>query len=99
MGVEKLLLSRMLIPGTNRRIHTVDRHLGMAVAGLSADGRQLVNRAREEAQSYKGNYGDIVPPQILADRMSQFIHYYTLYGSVRPFGASVLLAGFDQKCV
>jgi 20S proteasome subunit alpha 7 len=66
------------------------------MAGLVADGRQLVNRAREEALSYKKNYGSVIPPQILADRMGQFVHYYTLYGSVRPFGASILLAGYDQ---
>ena len=38
---------------------------------------------------------DIVPPQILADRLSQFMHYFTLYGSVRPFGSAILLAGYD----
>lgn len=65
------------------------------MAGLLPDGRQLVNRGREEAKTYKSNYGDRIPPQTLADRMSQFVHYYTLYGSVRPFGAAVLLAGYD----
>lgn len=95
MGVEKLLLSKMLVKGTNKRIHTIDRHLGMAIAGLVADGRQLVNRAREEAAGYKKNYGDIIPPEMLADRMAQFVHYYTLYGSIRPFGTSILLAGYD----
>lgn len=30
--------------------------------GLSADGRQIVNRAREEAENYKENYGSNIPP-------------------------------------
>ena len=30
----------------------------MVVAGLVADGRQLVNRAREEATNYKNSYGE-----------------------------------------
>lgn len=29
LAVEKLLVSKMLVPGTNRRIHTVDRHCGL----------------------------------------------------------------------
>ncbi len=96
LGVEKILLSRMLVAGTNKRIHSIDRHVGMAMSGLTADGRQLVNRAREECSSYKKNYGGTIPPRMLADRMSQYVHYYTLYGSIRPFGASIILAGFDQ---
>ena len=26
MGVEKLLNNKMLVPGSNRRIHTIDKH-------------------------------------------------------------------------
>ncbi|RLN95929.1 hypothetical protein BBJ28_00014038 [Nothophytophthora sp. Chile5] len=95
MGVEKTLLSKMLVPGTHRRIYGIDRHVGLSMAGLVADGRQLVNRAREEALSYKKNYGSSIPPHLLAERMGQFVHYYTLYGSIRPFGTAVMLAGYD----
>jgi 20S proteasome subunit alpha 7 len=66
-----------------------------SMAGLVADGRQLVNRAREEALGYKKNYGGPIPPHVLADRMGQFVHYYTLYGSIRPFGTAIMLAGYD----
>jgi 20S proteasome subunit alpha 7 len=32
---------------------------------------------------------------VLADRMAQFVHYYTLHGSVRPFGNATIIAGYD----
>ncbi|RLN52820.1 hypothetical protein BBJ29_000770 [Phytophthora kernoviae] len=96
MGVEKTLLSKMLVPGTHRRIYAIDRHIGLSMAGLVADGRQLVNRAREEALNYKKNYGCSIPPHLLSERMGQFVHYYTLYGSIRPFGTAIMLAGYDQ---
>lgn len=96
MGVEKTLLSKMLVPGTHRRIYAIDRHVGLSMAGLVADGRQLVNRAREEALNYRKNYGCSIPPHLLAERMGQFVHYYTLYGSIRPFGTAIMLAGYDQ---
>ncbi|KAG8367774.1 hypothetical protein BUALT_Bualt16G0107700 [Buddleja alternifolia] len=53
MGVEKLIASKMMLPGSNRRIHSVHRHSGMAVAGLAADGRQIVTRAKSEATNYE----------------------------------------------
>ena len=52
MGVEKQQLSSMMVPGSNRRIFTVDTHSGIAVSGLMADARQVVTYAREEAAAY-----------------------------------------------
>ncbi|KAF1790933.1 Nucleophile aminohydrolase [Phytophthora cactorum] len=51
---------------------------------------------RHEALNYKKNYGCSIPPHLLAERMGQFVHYYTLYGSIRPFGTAIMLAGYDQ---
>ena len=34
--------------------------------------------------------------QVLADRLSMYMHAYTLYSFVRPFGCSILLAGYDK---
>jgi 20S proteasome subunit alpha 7 len=97
LAAEKLLVSKMLVPGTNRRIHTVDRHCGLASSGLVADGRQLVNRGRAEATSYREFYGIDIPGKILCDRLSQFVQLHTLYGSVRPFGTSIILGCVDKN--
>ena len=34
--------------------------------------------------------------QVLADRVSMYMHAYTLYSFVRPFGCSILLASYDK---
>jgi 20S proteasome subunit alpha 7 len=96
-AVEKFLLSKMLVPGTIKRIFPVHRHAGMAVAGLLADSRQIVQRARSEASQYQNAYADEVPPEILAERLGLFVHAYTLYWSIRPFGCSVLLGCVDEQ--
>ncbi|CAI5515572.1 unnamed protein product [Closterium sp. Naga37s-1] len=96
MGVEKLLVSKMQVQGSNRRIHIVDKHAGIAVAGLVADGRQVVNRARNEAVNYKSFFAHMIPLKVLADRMASYAHYFTLYWWTRPLGSSVLLAGYDR---
>merc|ERR1711907_891016 len=40
-AVEKMVRSKMLVEGSNRRIFAVSNHVGMCSAGLSADARQL----------------------------------------------------------
>mmetsp|Transcript_35559 Transcript_35559/g.70674 ORF Transcript_35559/g.70674 Transcript_35559/m.70674 type:complete len:255 (-) Transcript_35559:261-1025(-) len=95
-AAEKFLVSKMLVPGTIKRIMPVTRNAGMAAAGFLADSRQLVNRARSEAHQYSSTYGEEMPPEVLAERLGLFVHTYTLYGSVRPFGCAVLLGCVDK---
>ncbi|KAJ3181806.1 hypothetical protein HDU87_000825 [Geranomyces variabilis] len=96
LAVEKLVQSKLLVPGSNKRIATADRHIGIATAGLLADTRHLVNRAREEAQSYRDLYRAPIPAKMIADRLGQYVQAYTLYSSVRPFGVSTILATVDK---
>merc|ERR1711939_517536 len=47
IAVEKLVSSKLLAPGANKRIASVDHHAGVASAGLLADGRHIAKRGRE----------------------------------------------------
>jgi hypothetical protein len=67
------------------------------VAGFVPDARQLVSRARDEARAYRQNYGEPALPRVLAEHMGGFVHLHTVYWYLRPFGASILLAGFDAE--
>ena len=62
---EKLLTNKLLVPGENNRIQTVDDHVGFVAAGLSADSRHLASRAREEAENYKDVYRSPIPGNVL----------------------------------
>ncbi|KAH9049020.1 20S proteasome subunit [Lactarius hengduanensis] len=96
LAVEKLVHSKLLVPGANRRIQTIDRHIGLASSGLLADGRHLSNRARDEAASFRDNYNEPAPLKALADRLGLYAQVYTLYSSVRPFGCSTIIGGIDK---
>ena len=96
LAVEKLLMSKLLVPGSNRRLQTVDKFSGMAFTGLVADGRQLVNRARAECSSFSELYDYHIPPDVLCNRLSEYVHYFTLHGSLRPFGSACILASYDE---
>jgi len=97
MGVEKLVISKMLEPGSSKRIMGIDRHSGSCFAGLSADARHLVNRARTEAKNYKNFYHEQIPAKVLCDRLSGYFQAYTLYGHLRPFGVSMILGTWDSN--
>lgn len=62
-----------------------------------ADGRQLLNRARAESRAFRKNFGEAVSTQMLSSRMGQFVHLHTCYGHLRPFGAAMMVAGWDPR--
>ena len=96
LAVEKLVHSKLLVPNANRRIQTIDRHIGLATAGLLADGRHLANRAREEALNHRETFRVQPPLKIVVDRLGGYTQAYTLYSSVRPFGVSSILGAMDK---
>lgn len=63
-GVENQVQSKLMVPGTNRRIHNVDRHAALTSAGLLADGRHLASRARDEASNFVDVYKQQVPIKV-----------------------------------
>ncbi|KAA8897202.1 nucleophile aminohydrolase [Sphaerosporella brunnea] len=97
LAVEKLIQSKLLVPGSNKRIATVDRHVGIAASGLIPDARHFTSRARNEASSWRKQYHGAIPVSSLADRMGQYTQAYTLYSSVRPFGVTCIIGGVDEE--
>ncbi|MFB6203665.1 MAG: archaeal proteasome endopeptidase complex subunit alpha [Candidatus Nanohaloarchaea archaeon] len=75
------------------KVFKIDEHLGVATSGLVADGRTLVEEARNEAQKYLMTYDEDIPTsnlgKFIADRCQQF----TQYGGVRPYGVATITGG------
>lgn len=65
------------------------------MSGLISDARQLAETAHSEASNYRAQYGNNIPLKYLNDRVSMYMHAYTLYSAVRPFGCSVILGSYD----
>jgi len=68
----------------------------MAIGGLLADARQIVERARNEAASYRSEYKGDVPLKHLTDNVAMYMHAHTLYSAVRPYGCGVILGSCDE---
>jgi len=96
-AVEKIVTSKLFEKGANRRIANIDTHVGMAAAGLVTDARQLAEIARDEASTYRSDYGSPIPLSQLTQRVSSYMHAYTLYSSIRPFGATIMLGTWGKQ--
>ena len=83
-GVEKLIISKMIEKSSNKRIFTVDTHIGISCAGLLSDAIRLAEKAKEEAKSYRSTYGIQIPVKILAQRFAMYVQTCTLYASCIP---------------
>ncbi len=93
---DKRIASRLIIPESIEKMFEIDGHVGVATSGLVADARQLVARARVEAQVNRITYADRVPVPVLVKRICDFKQSFTQYGGSRPFGTALLIGGVDD---
>jgi 20S proteasome subunit alpha 4 len=82
---------------TPSKICNVDTHVALAFAGLNADARVLVDRARIEAQSHRLTNEDPTSIEYITKYVAGVQQRYTQSGGVRPFGISTLIVGFDPN--
>ena len=96
LAAEKKVTSKLLEQDkSSEKIFQLSENVLAGVAGMTADANSLVNYARNAAQKYLLSYDDNIPVEQLVQRLCDLKQGYTQFGGLRPFGVSLLYAGFD----
>lgn len=80
-----------------RKIFKVDDHIGVAIAGLTADGRVLSRYMRSECINYGYTYESPLPVGRLVVQLADKAQVCTQRSWKRPYGVGLLVAGLDES--
>ena len=80
----------------SEKIFKIDDHIGVAIAGLTADARVLIDRARVQAQVNILNYDEKISVKDSTLNVCEYLQMFTQNAGVRPFGVSLLIAGINS---
>lgn len=80
-----------------KKLYEIDDHVGVAIAGLTADARVLTRFMRTECLNHKYVYDDPFPLPRLALEVADKCQVSTQRASKRPYGVGLLVAGYDSS--
>lgn len=79
------------------KISLITPNIGMVYSGMGPDYRVLVDKARKVSHTnYKRIYNEYPPTRILVQDVARVMQEATQSGGVRPYGVSLLIAGWDD---
>lgn len=79
-----------------KKIIRVDKHLGLALAGLSPDARVLSNFMRQQAMSSRMVYNRPIPVARVINAIADKAQTNTQQYGKRPYGVGLLVIGHDE---
>ncbi len=90
--VEKLIVTESI-----EKIFKIDEFAGVAISGMIADGRALIEKAQLEAQQHRVTYNEQADMLLLIKKISSEMQAFTQYGGARPYGVSMLFGGLRNE--
>ncbi len=92
-------------PISIEKVAEIDEHVGVAMSGLTADARTLIDHARVEAQQHRFTYNEPMPVESLTQSLCDLALRFGEDededggggGMSRPFGVALLVAGWDEE--
>ena len=97
LATEKKSSSPLIDPPSLSKISLITPDIGMVYAGMGPDYRVLVDKARKVSHTgYKRIYNEYPPTRILVQDVARVVQEATQSGGVRPYGVSLLIAGWDD---
>lgn len=97
LATEKKVTSPLVDEKTLSKVENLSESVGMVYAGMPADYRVLLRRGRKVAQQYYTTYRELIPVSQIVREEAAIMQEFTQSGGVRPFGVSLMIAGFDDS--
>ncbi|KAJ8908291.1 hypothetical protein NDN08_008382 [Rhodosorus marinus] len=97
LATEKRMSSALMDETTLQKVALVTENVGMVYSGMGPDSRVLIRKARKNAQTYYQTYRESIPVSQVVRQIASVMQEYTQSGGVRPFGVSLLVAGYDYE--
>merc|ERR1711998_268043 len=95
IATEKKLPTVLMDEESYSKIAHLAENIAVVYSGMGPDFRVLVRKGRKIAQNYYRVYHEIIPVSQIVREMAMVMQEFTQSGGVRPFGISLLLAGYD----
>ncbi|KAI0124515.1 proteasome A-type and B-type [Hypoxylon sp. NC0597] len=97
LATEKKSSSPLADPSSLSKVSLITPNIGMVYSGMGPDYRVLVDKARKVSHTgYKRIYNEYPPTRILVQDVARVMQEATQSGGVRPYGVSLLIAGWDE---
>ena len=97
LATEKKSSSALTSSRSSHKINLITPNVGMVYSGMGPDYGVLVDRARRISHTaYKRIYNEYPPTRILVQDVARVMQEATQSGGVRPYGVSILVAGWDD---
>lgn len=97
LATEKKSSTPLIDAASSSKVSLVTPNIGMVYSGMGPDYRVLVDKARKVSHTnYKRIYNEYPPTRILVQDVARVMQEATQSGGVRPYGVSLLIAGWDE---
>ncbi|WWC89818.1 uncharacterized protein L201_004744 [Kwoniella dendrophila CBS 6074] len=96
IATEKKSPSLLIDSTALEKVAIICPNIGFVYSGMGPDFRLLVSKARKIAQAYWKVYGEYPPTKVLVQEVAGVMQKATQSGGVRPYGISLLIAGWDS---
>lgn len=97
IATEKKSSSSLTITDSLSKLALITPDIGAVYSGMGPDFRVLIDKTRKMAHTnYKNIFGEYPPTKQLVSEIAKIMQEATQSGGVRPFGVSLLVAGYDE---
>ncbi|KAB5552258.1 hypothetical protein DKX38_009569 [Salix brachista] len=94
---QKKVPDKLLDQTSVTHLFPITKFLGLLATGMTADARNLVQQARNEAAEFRFRYGYEMPVDALSRWIADKSQVYTQHAYMRPLGVVAMIVGIDEE--